>query len=574
MDEFTSGVESATVSVQSSIIKPRFRDEDTEFSTMGMYEDDDIFHQATASVKFALPGSNRTLFSRSNYYTGLFYTFLRYVLSLWFTMYQYYLWIDSQLKEWCTITTSLMWQLLMLIPFPEDVSVVGPASVQSATSVRTIKSPSSIKARVLDSFNQTRMLPTKIGNLLLEKSLLASVPRNRLQIRQVTGRLYVPEHVTFIFEMSALVVPQPPEVPVPFLDYERRIVVPEKKEVAKVLAKRAEWSSLHHTHKAAETFRVIYEAAKCISWAACSGVRTVTVFESNGYAWKDMQKMLGVLAEELKNLTLESYQVSDSIKLVNLDTGEIFRAYDQEETFSHDSAKIQIQTEPQTKSYNDDGEKQGADVLVDNVKLRFREQEHAAEEEEPEVFMSGVHTSELSEEHNGIERRTGISELEPVPESIVDDSVGIDSMDPGSADLCHTFRTNLTIFFMSNKTTNPAAFRALQIKQEVKKRLSDSSLTTALADSEDEFVHYPINPDYTVSYTDPELIFKFCTSNQMPYSLSGYPLVVSNDSNYGPTTFPVFLSESRPANFPQFVRGLVRLNSVLREDAKNSCSEE
>ncbi|GAV28157.1 hypothetical protein PMKS-001626 [Pichia membranifaciens] len=568
MDEFTSGVESATVSVQSSIIKPRFRNEDTEFSTMSMYEDDDVFQHLTASVKFALPGSNRTLFSRSNYYTGLFYTLLRYVLSLWFTIYHYYLWLDSQIEELSTIAISLVWQLLMFLPFPEDVSVVGPASVQSATSIRTIKSPTSFRARVLDSFNQTRLLPTKIGNLILEKSLFASVPRNRLQIRQVTGRMYVPDHIAFIFEMSALVVPQPPEVPVPFLDYEKRIVVPDKKEVAKVLAKRAEWSSLHHTHKAAETFRVIYEAAKCISWAACSGVRTVTVFESNGYAWKDMQKILGVSAEELKNLTSGSYQVSDSIKLVNLDTGEIVNVYDQEET----SARTQLQTDSHTRHQKNKVENELEEIFEDNAKSSFPEEEYATEREEAEAFTS--HTSEFLEEQNGADRKTGISELEPAPESIVDDSVGIDSMDPESADLCHTFRTSLTVFFMSNKTTNPVTFRALRIKQEVAKRLNDSSFAAAFAGTEEELVHYPINPDYAVSYTDPELILKFCTSTQMPYSLSGYPLVANNDGNSGPNTFPVFLSEPRPANFPQFVRGLVRLNSVLRENAKNSCSEE
>lgn len=127
---------------------------------------------------------------------------------------------------------------------------------------------------------------------------------------------------------------------------------------------------------------------------------------------------------------------------------------------------------------------------------------------------------------------------------------------------------------MSNKTTNPVTFRALRIKQEVAKRLNDPSFAAAFAGTEEELVHYPINPDYAVSYTDPELILKFCTSTQMPYSLSGYPLVANNDGNSGPNTFPVFLSEPRPANFPQFVRGLVRLNSVLRENAKNSCSEE
>lgn len=566
MDEFTAGVESATISVQSSIIKPRFRDEDTQFATVNMYEDDDVFQQLTASVKFALPGSNQLLFSRSNYYTGLFYTFLRYVLSLWFTIYKYYISLADDAFELYTVADSMLWQLLMFLPFPEDVSIVGPASVQSATSTRTIKSSAPFRDRMLNSFNQVRLLPTKIGNLILEKSLLASVPRNRLQIRQVTGRLYVPEHITFIFEMSALVVPQPPEVPIPFLDYEKKIVVPEKKEVAKVLAKRAEWSSLHHTHKAAETFRVIYEAAKCISWAACSGVRIVTVFESNGYSWKDMPKMANVITEELKNLTSESYQVSDSLKLVNLDTGEIVSLYEEGPP---------VVTQERASKIEKEIEQELEDVIENNLKSEIQEEIRAEDQKENnplEEQESQIHSGSFLEEHDG-ERRTGISELEPAPESVADDSVMIDPLDPESADLCHTFRTNLTVFFMSNKNTNAATFRSLRIKQEVAKRLNDSTLVSAIANTDNELVHYPINPEYVTSYTDPELLLKFCAPNQMPYSLSGYPLVTSGESNHRSTTFPVFLSESRPANFPQFVRGLVKLDSTLRENTRNSCRD-
>ncbi|KAG0673486.1 hypothetical protein C6P42_002709 [Pichia californica] len=522
MDNIATGLASAASTVQSSIIKPRFRNEDTMFSTMNMYDDEDIFLQLTSSVKYSLPGSNQTLFMNSNYYQSLYYILLRYILLLWFTIFKYYLWCEIEIIELFSNLNSLIWKLFTYLPFPEDVSTVGPASIQSAFAVQSISTNSTLTSKAYNAFDKLKLLPTKIGNLILERSLMTSVPRSRLQIRQATGRLYIPEHIVFIFELNPLVVPQPPETPVPYLDYEKRIIVPDKKEVAKILAQRAEWTSIHHTHKASETFRVIYESAKCISWAACAGVKFITVFESNGYAWKDMPLILDIVKEEINNLSSENYQISDSIKLINLDTGEVIDASEKQDGIKH---------------------------------------QHEFEEdhfENPESLDKTFHNI------TNIENiKSSISELDPIPESIItNNSTGFETMKLDSADIFHIFRIELTIFFMSNKTTNVEKFRCLKAKERIFNKVDNlDSDPKSLLSCDPEIIHYPLNPNYTQRYVEPELLFKFCNSTQMPYSLSGYPLMPS-------PTPSVFLSDPRPANFPFFMRGLVKVNSVMRAHAK------
>lgn len=342
-------IESPDISIHSSIIKPRFRQTDTLFSTMNMYEDDSLFQNVNSVVRLAMPGSNIRLFSKSNYFQGLWYTFLRYILNFYFLMYQYYLLFTSQINSIFLNLQAFFWFFLSFLPFPEDSSIIGPASLKSSTpSYRSIDD-GSYMSRFYNIIKGINLLPTQIGNLILQRSLLTNVPRNRLQIRHVTGRFYIPDHMAIIFEMSPLVLPQPPEIPVPFLNYEKKIVVPEKDEVAKNLAIRAEWFSMHHTHKAAETFRVLYEAAKCISWCACSGIRILTIYESNGYSWSDMHKISTIIIEEMKNLTLENYHVYDFIKLVNLETGEVLNVFDNtDRDMSNDKMMSDIEPKPET----------------------------------------------------------------------------------------------------------------------------------------------------------------------------------------------------------------------------------
>lgn len=527
MSDVQSAVESAKQSVQSSIIKPRFRDEDLLFTSVKMYEDEDVLNGVSSATKYAPPGSNNLLFLRASYFMGLFYTCLRFLLTFYFTLYQYYLWIKSGTQDISEFIISNFWYILSFLPLPEDASIQGPAAMLKSTSVNSIntqvKGP--IWARIFQRYVEVTLLPTRLGNLIQERSLATSVPRDRMSIRQVTGRLYVPDHVAFIFEMSPLVVPQPPEVPVPFLDYEKRIVAPDKKEVASVLAKRAEWSSLHHTHKAAEVFRVLYETAKCITWAACSGVRIATVYESNGYAWKNMEKVCIMIKEELNCLTNPTFQVYDSIKVVNLETLETIDVfsdmnnqdlYDQHNHFdtstsSHRSAMSLPAFRELSQIKENDEHKEGPEEMVVHI------------EPTPDSIVSSVKSNEKITEKN------------------------------------HTFRTNMTVFLLSNKNMDHKQFHCERGKLEIAKRVSNGVNIQS--------PHYPFFKGYYTNgsnYTDPDIIYKFCNMHGLLYSLSGYPLSTFTDFDFA--SQPIFITDTKPANFPLFLKGLQALNSALKKD--------
>lgn len=525
--DIASNIASATASMQSSIIKPRYRDDDVRFCTMSMYDDDNVFQNISSGAHFAVPGSNTKLFSTSSYYTALWYYFLRHVLMFFFCVYEYYLAIFLFTSDVISLFSSSLWHIMSFIPFPEDVSTVGPAAILTSTSINNFEKSNfgklSFKNRIHRCYNDYMLFPTRIGNFILRKSLSSSLPRNRLQIRQVTGTYYIPEHITFIFEMNALVIPQPPEVPTPFLDCDKNVVVPGKKEVTQVLAKRAEWASANRTHKAAESFRIIYESAKCICWAACSGVRIVTIFDSNGYAWDDMPKLCSVILQEMKNLTKESYQVYDSIKLINLSTLEVLNVYEQHKTSSEKH-----------------------EFLEDDNFKKF-------DETEDEIYLK-LNSGNLSQ--SPIEN-SKITELDPTPESIVSSTSDIELQDLN--DPCHTFRTNLTVFFMSNKETDAKMFHSIRIKRELSKRLNKPEIFDI---PNNETKHYPIYPGYLKEkYVDPEIIFRFCSPHQMPNSLSGYPLSIQPS---GSEISPIFISQAKPANFTEFITGLTKLNSEYK----------
>lgn len=497
MDTFTvTQADYAIASTQSSIIKPRFRDDDIWFSTMGIYEKDDLQPFVGSSVRYTLPGSNMRLFIISSYFQALFYTFLRYLLLVFFTLYKYYILVASSFKKQSALFYGFIWYTLKLLPLPEQVFkfVLDPEkNIVSSYPINKRESGSnsnSIDSRIYYIYKYLRMLPTKVRKIILRKFLSSVVPRNRQDIRQATASLYIPKHITFIFEMNPLVVSQPAEIPYPYINYDKKIIIPPKKLIFNAIAKRAEWASLNHTHKAAETFRVIYEAAKCISWAAITGVRIVTIFESNGYCWNDMPKLCKVIDEELNSLTDESYQVFDYIKLVNLETG-----------------------------------------MVMNIKKVPSDTSTIPSSEFMKTNAENINKNTLS------------------MESFVSSSSKISFL-TSAKEQSHTFETNLTVFFMSNKNTDIKKVWKYQIKQDVASCLNIKIPTSC----EEEDIYYPMNPYYTKDYNHPELIMKFCTYKQNPFSFAGYHLESSQVH---------FARGSEYANFKTFVEGLTELHLKL-----------
>lgn len=299
-------------SIQSSIIMPRFTYKDTIFASVDIYGVD--LKQITTSnviTRISLPASNRTLLENANVFQGLGFAVYRYILSFFFLLYSYHIQGLNLWQDWLDFIVSMTWWIISLSPFiPEDLSMKGDDRLDVAQS--SLKG--SIFSRVYNS-------PITFGNYVISQSLKnITHPRSRLTIRRSMGNFLKPKHMAIILEMNVLAIKQPPEVPIPYLDAEKKLVLPDKKEVGKNLTQRAEWGSAHHVHKASETIRIVYESAKIIAWSACSKINLITIHEINGYAWKDLDQLSNLVQEEMKNLTRERYMVNDFIKIVDLDS--------------------------------------------------------------------------------------------------------------------------------------------------------------------------------------------------------------------------------------------------------------
>lgn len=308
-------IESPQESVQSSIIMPRFTYRDSLFASVGIYGGE--MSQVTTShvgSRISLPASNRQLLAEANAFEGIAFAGWRYVLSMLFAFYEYYNAARTMWEYWTDVLVAVLWWGITLVPFLADDVTMCDESIQPKST---------------NLISRAYYFPRMLANYALSQSLTTVThPQSRMVIRRALGTITRPEHVGIVLEMNVLAIKQPPEVPAPYLDAEKRLIVPKKRDIARVLGERAEWASAHHVHKASETIRIVYESAKIIAWCACSKVRIVTLYELNGYAWRDMPQLANMVQEEMKNLTTDDYIVNDYIKIVDLDSGKEMMAVD------------------------------------------------------------------------------------------------------------------------------------------------------------------------------------------------------------------------------------------------------
>ncbi|VEU20291.1 DEKNAAC101097 [Brettanomyces naardenensis] len=304
------------LSAQSSILKPRMRPADIRFVSLKMFGKEDI-----ESLGPRVSGSNVELLSEANTLAVLMFDFHRWILSYFFATYRILLSTQEILDELVVIISAYLWGFVALL-YQEDIdsySCSADTKSTGATNSSGLQTAYKFASQVIN-------FPTRLGNHALRKSLQIGVPRNRKTVRTAAGKGPFPETIGIIFEMFPLVLPPPPEVPLPYLNADKKIEVPDKKEVSKVLRERAEWLAAQHTHKASEIMRVCNEAARVIAWSACLGTRNITLQEFNGYAWKNVDMLVSLVKAELNNLDrgVEKRRIlPDVIRFVNVRSKEV-----------------------------------------------------------------------------------------------------------------------------------------------------------------------------------------------------------------------------------------------------------
>lgn len=104
--------------------------------------------------------------------------------------------------------------------------------------------------------------------------------------REYIPKLNTPKSVALILQINQPMFHSPPEIPQPYLDADRKIRIPEKKEVQYVIAIRNEYFTQCKSHMAAERVRVLREIGRFITW--CCLVPTITeisIYEKMGACW-------------------------------------------------------------------------------------------------------------------------------------------------------------------------------------------------------------------------------------------------------------------------------------------------
>ncbi|KAG7816128.1 hypothetical protein KL928_005094 [Ogataea angusta] len=306
---------SSAVSSQSSIIKPSILASDTRFFTFKMFGG---AGHSPAPIKLEdviIAGSNLELLAHTNTWGLLQFKLRRQSLKRLHGLYGLLL----DLWSWVQWTLLVMdvyfwWIIYSLGVFPSS----GGKSVDPSTAISQMSNEPPSQSRI----RRILQLRTTIGNHALAHSLAASIPKNQLMVRQALAGKRVPKHLMVIYELNPLVVPPPRELPTPYLTAEKKIVVPEKKEISQVLSERAEWAAAHHTHKASEVMRVCAESARLVAWALFSGMKSVTLYERSGNPWKNLDRLGSMIQTEVSALSDGESFEKTWIKLLRVNNSE------------------------------------------------------------------------------------------------------------------------------------------------------------------------------------------------------------------------------------------------------------
>ncbi|GME71199.1 unnamed protein product [Ambrosiozyma monospora] len=320
-----TAIPSPGYSIPSSILKPFFRDDDIRFAThkiIGKRSSSD----SSFGDQYFRAGTNFKILPTLSPFGRVQFHYERNILSFLFAIYGYWLPLSGLLHEIYLIFSRCFWMVILFLGvLPTDVSLVTIPS-PSSPEVQQDEEEWDLKS-VYEKYTNMNfifdVLPYKLGNYALYKSVEGLPPTHKSTIFKAIGPIRAPINLSVIFQMNPLVIAPPPDIPEPYLTAEKKIVVPSEKETAKVLSERAEWAAAHRSHKANETLRVCVEAARVISWSVYSGLNIITLFEENGYSWNDLERLGSMVQSEVSNLNGGEMDPTVYVKIVHANTDKV-----------------------------------------------------------------------------------------------------------------------------------------------------------------------------------------------------------------------------------------------------------
>ncbi|KAK6457668.1 uncharacterized protein RJT20DRAFT_125479 [Scheffersomyces xylosifermentans] len=119
---------------------------------------------------------------------------------------------------------------------------------------------------------------------ILYRQLVCFSPSGWKEFQMAIPSSNLPETITLILHMNSIFPRSPPSIPQPFLDADKNIQVPDKKEVQSVLSLRNEYFTQVRVNFAAEKVRLLTEVAKFIAWSSfIQQTSSIVIYERFGF---------------------------------------------------------------------------------------------------------------------------------------------------------------------------------------------------------------------------------------------------------------------------------------------------
>lgn len=107
------------------------------------------------------------------------------------------------------------------------------------------------------------------------------------QFLQHVPKSNIPTSLGLILHYHPPLLKPPPDIPQPYLDSDRKIQVPQKKDVQYAIAIRSEYFAQHQAHVASERVRLLREIGQFVTWCCLvPSIETVTIVEKKAICWE------------------------------------------------------------------------------------------------------------------------------------------------------------------------------------------------------------------------------------------------------------------------------------------------
>lgn len=120
-------------------------------------------------------------------------------------------------------------------------------------------------------------------------SLILNTPSGLSQFKAalpLQDSALLPQSIALILKINNYAVQQPPEVPQPYLDADKKVQIPNPKEVQYVLSLRNEYFTQQRAHMAAERVRLLSEIGRFVTWSALLlPITSLNIYEHSGTLW-------------------------------------------------------------------------------------------------------------------------------------------------------------------------------------------------------------------------------------------------------------------------------------------------